>query len=385
VDLRKNPDAELYTGLKERKRDACLFLNAFTEERLYALLLHLALKKESCNLGQQQLKRMAEYLAQYLNNRKLRMQGTLSRSGNGPLSAIISFNPLYREVYDALLDDQNAWDSLVRESEHVAAAENIQQYLALTDCPYVNVQEIAVCVERDQNGYAGKCIQLQIPEEMCGCTVGEMPAEKMLADIQQRCRSPRCAAENDQVVAAIVTFLDQFGRAKRSRDTQCALWALYAIHFCVQWVNLSPGSKEVDSVLKVVELFNTHLALSEAYFRYKKGRRVEGNGYAAIFQAKDEAYWNKVQGALTMSETGIIGTIQNIYYSGVDLNSVNELVAEMKTSVEELARDMSPQDADMSSDADLPKDERPEREDKSDDFLYDQYIDQLKSITPPEI
>lgn len=236
TDLRSGAVRELYSTLKKRKWDNCLFLNIFTWERVRALLLHLIMEDpsrcESCG----QLDAMADYLYAYLRDPDV-AGGERLLPDELPAGYL-----MYQSLYEQL-GKEHIWKKLQNQTACYAGEPCRERWEnAGTEVP----------VLRDQNSYAGRCMKIRLPKWLKNDEMAGPQALRQLENICCQVSAPKNRAENQTVIAAAEDFLGQID-AVHDCDPDTYLRVLRALEFCVAQVYLAADDEKSASVQTIIE------------------------------------------------------------------------------------------------------------------------------------
>lgn len=258
TDLRGGEQRELYSTIKKRKWDSCLFLNAFTWERVRALLLHIAMEYpqrcESCR----QLERLTDYLSAYLRDPELARAEPLFDS-ELPAEYL-----MYRELYEQLCQER-VWNRLEQQSECYAQNGNRRERResAGTHVP----------VLRDRNSYAGKCMKVKLPQWVRAHEEEGPRADRLLQDIRGLVSTPKNRRENRQIAEAAEDFLSRID-AVRDGDLDTYRQVLSALKFCVDWIYTEPEGQETARVQRVIKNHCDAIAVSDQCFALRRNLEI---------------------------------------------------------------------------------------------------------------
>lgn len=252
LDVRNGALRELYGSLKRNKGESCVFLNAFSWDRVYPVLLHVMLEQPGRFLPQKDMEAVIGYLVRYLADLKLQRDDPLFNS-RAPGSYM-----QFRELYDELKDEK-VWTRLVgRSLKERSPADNRAEHAE---------PAMGFHMTRDKSGYAGKCMTLQIPNgirrlDTQGRAVG------LLLDIQRELLRPKNRDENEMLAAKAAGFLAKL-EAVAPDDPDTCQRILEAVHFCVTWMYVRE-SEEEKRVLEIVESLEMYVKISNQYWLARK-------------------------------------------------------------------------------------------------------------------
>lgn len=326
-----------YASLKKDKAESCVFLNAFTKERIHAMLLCVVFEEASDRyVSDADLELMSEYLAQYLNNKRLQWTDHLFEKHFNLV------NPLYCEIYDQL-KHESVWKRLMRIAAAIREAGSIRQYMAEKRIDFTDEEMAAVRISYEKGTSVWKCMALcpdekNIPEDDWGQNTADM-----LLEIHHELSMPRNSRENPCVTEAMDSLLLKLNNARSNGDGGTYKRTLYSIHFCVQCIYASDESEE--AVRKIIGLLEDYTELSMEVYRARK--HVGGISKSQFSVA--ETVVNKLKAEKTAQETllrkldGIIPasiatSIQHSYTSSLKIqDTVSELFDELEQKLNEPA------------------------------------------------
>lgn len=226
----------LYNSIQKNKWKSCFFLNAFTQERIRSLLLHVvtAYPERCCSLHR--LSQMADYLTVYLRDPKLHRSQPIF-----PQSLPIHYLT-YRDLYEQLKKEP-VWNRLEQRSASYAKLTGRVQSQ--------DWEEADVPILRDPSCYAGKCLLLRLPKWLTADEADGAQADKTLSSIQRQAVSPRNRSENRTIVTAMERFLLRL-ETIRHGDVGSYLQILDALEFCMDWLYVEDDS-QVLSIIRQME------------------------------------------------------------------------------------------------------------------------------------
>lgn len=226
----------LYESLLKNKWKSCFFLNAFTQERIHSLLLHIVMEHPDRCCNPQSLNQLAEYLTAYLRDPKLHISQPIF-----PRSLPIHYL-LYRDLYEQLKNEK-IWSLLTRLS---TGGSKLNSRLSSHDW-----EDADIPILRDPGCYAGKCLLLRLPKWLLVDEADAAQAEQTLCKIQRQAAFPRNRPENPAIIATIERFLQRL-EIVRYGDTGSYLQILEALEFCMNWLYCEEES-QILSIIKQME------------------------------------------------------------------------------------------------------------------------------------
>lgn len=239
TDLRGGELREMYGLIKQSKFDSCLFLNAFTKERIRNVLVHIAIEYPDRCMCRQALDELTEYLMMYLHDPERQATEPLLKT-KLPASYL-----QYRELYEQLLNAE-IWSTLVRRCERYIQKNGRRRLQEVCRCPEAPVL-------RDRKTYAGKCMMQTLPQWLIRREdENTAMASVKLKKIQAAVAVPKNRKENPAIVEAVESFLKQIDGV-RENDTETYMHLLNAVEFCVEWIYMEPGHGKYQRVLQIID------------------------------------------------------------------------------------------------------------------------------------
>lgn len=259
IDLRDGDVRPVYQSLASRKPNGVVYLNAFTRERMKALLLHVMLDEADYDADSVQLEHCAEYLTQYYINPWLRKCSPLFGTQN------CNEQPKYCEIYRLLMNRKN-WNSLMETVQGVyCRGRSLQAYLNEIACRYCDEADAQVRVMRDRNSVAGGCMNLWLPPDMT--EADKNAAFEKLVDIQTMLCAQKNRADNRNIEKAMEELLKWQGAAQTDGDFDTLKRVLWSIQFCVQWLYISENDEKEKSILALYQNLKNVIELSHENFQ----------------------------------------------------------------------------------------------------------------------
>ena len=252
LDVRTGALREIYGSIKRNKGESCVFLNAFSWDRVYPILLHVMLEQPGRFLSQKDMEAVIGYLVRYLADLKLQRDQPLFRT------RMPSSDMQFRELYDELKDEK-VWTRLVdRSLKERSSADNRAEHTE---------PAMGFHMTRDKSGYAGKCMTLRLPSGIQRLDP-QGRAAGLLLDIQRELLAPKNRDENEMLAAKAAGFLAKL-EAVPPDDPDTCKRILEAVHFCVTWMYVRE-SEEEKRVLEIVESLETYVKISDQYWLARK-------------------------------------------------------------------------------------------------------------------
>lgn len=273
MNLRSGGQRELYDSLFRSKQEGqCLFLNAFTYERLRSLLLHLCIRIPDRFDDLEAIDQLTYYLHTYLHDPNRQLTEPLEDFGIP--AACMS----YRELYD-LLARPSIWRRL-----HDRASCFVQT----GRLPELHFQEAPV--HRDRNSYAGVCMTLRLPQWLNRSASEDLPAiYRTLLRIRKQVCAPKNQTENETVCGAAAKFLNQLDSVAAG-DVETYKLILDAVAFCVDWAYLSPDADESTRVNQILDSWSTCIPMSQQCFQSQRNLSLQtaqsDAGMSAVYRTR---------------------------------------------------------------------------------------------------
>lgn len=271
--LRTASLCDMYEMLHRSKPDRMVYLNAWTAERIHSLLSRMLVedpkRTDDCSLRSE----MEEYLLQWMNNPALR--------ANEPRLANRLPSPfdLFRNAFDRLRREES-WNQLTAKAGQVREAGGIRQYLEKLGCPYAEDPVNAVCVRRDADSWAGRCLHLNLRCADCGGEEQQKIAQ-MLDEIGQQVRAPQNREDNPRIAEAVGALLPELHAADLAGDVGTVRRILFSINFCIRWISVAPKSNEETAILTVLEKLQSYVTCSRLYFDRQRSYSMIRSAQAA--------------------------------------------------------------------------------------------------------
>ncbi len=371
TDLRGGEVRELYSALKKRKGDNCVFLNAFSWERVRALLLHLVMESpdrwESCG----QLDALTDYLYTLLRDQTFADSEPLLDQ-ELPVRYL-----MYATLYSKLTSNRT-WKVLEARSADFAKRGG--------SCKYAEHTGSTVPVLRDWNGYAGRCMKTKLPqwikcEELAAEKAKE--AQEMLRGIQREVSAPKNRLENVEIAAAAGGFLNRLDAAYEG-DADSYNQILSGLRFCID--HIYAESEEAARALEIIQKQCDAIGVFQQSFSLRRNQKLN---QSVLTQGK-------LQSVVLCQLEKQLSALEQLKKTYLDLIRAMELKMTMQGSTEEVENKQKTLDKDLGHyeelvrqsgtvkkpDAEEQDPEEPKKEKQEDDFILrlDDY-----SYTPPAL
>lgn len=249
LEAREATEQGLYELLKGR--NCCVFLNTPTPERIRAILQRILMENPKYMMDCPDLDAMADILAQYLQDTALQTQPELRALKELP------HNPLFHTIYNKL-KEQNQWNALFRYSQK---SRHRQEF----------VQDGMIL--RQPDGYAARCLLLQMPQNTETDSTLYNCAEKGLEQIRTLAASPRNKLENPLVAEKISYFLGEVTKARNSHNENSECWIIYSISVCISRICAEKNGDTEKALIKVVEILRSVYELMVRLFEEERELR----------------------------------------------------------------------------------------------------------------
>ena len=352
TDLRCGAMRELYSSLKKRKSDNCVFLNTFSWERLRAMLLHLVMENpdrcESCT----KLDLLTEYLYEYCRNPEF-------ADGEGIFHREMPMNYLlYSNLYDQL-SAERTW------KKFEASSERYQKQGCF--CKTASDAETRAPILRDSNSYAGRCMKIKLPGWMEEKEPAAEQAAGLLQKICDAVSAPMNRVENPEIASAAESFLNQL-EAVYDSDSDTYIQVLSALKFCVLKI-YTELKEETAQIMEVIQKYRDSISVSQQYFvlerelMLSRARLTEGELLgAALQQLKVQLYTlEKVK----KRYLDLVGAMELGLKVPVSEGSIKGMLEELEKEIQHLDRFTNPSES-----VPVPEEEAEEEpEEEQEEFL----------------
>lgn len=368
LDVRGGAIRDMYESIRQNKGESCVFLNAFSRDRIYSILLHIALEQKGRFLAQKDMEAAAEYLSRYLTSLEMQRDDPLFKSQiPGPY---MQFQDLYNQ-----LKDEDVWKRLTdRCLNKKCPADGRAGGAGLTAGSHII---------RDKGCWAGKCMMLRIPDGIRQLDTEAERAADLLLEIQRELLRPKNRDENDMLAVKAAGFLgklevvspDDLGTYKR---------ILEAIRFCVTWMYIQEQSEEEKQALKIVEFLEGYISVSSQCCWLRKN--VEQNRQSGASGIMMDKLIRQSQDKLAAQEK-ILRNYQDLVSASImnlSMMSFSDHTAEqmekLKREVDEYCSEQVPVDRGKSGSLSDPLPDGGRPEDKAGSYILDD-VDRIS--TPP--
>lgn len=309
MGLRGGAVIDLYSTLKKRKMDGCVFLNTLSWEQVHGLLLHLAMEHpqrcESC----ERLDEMTEYLYAYVRDSEFARSEQLI--GYGQVAGYLTRESLYTW----LQNDRN-WKKF---EARVALFDPNGRNRSHQEWSPTNV-----AVLRDPAAYAGRCMKIDLPGWLSEDAAAT--AKHLLRSITEQVSSPKNRKENPQIVAVAEKMLNRLD-AVRHGDEASYLWILEAVKFCVSQVYSSPDNARTKRVQEILQTQIDAIDIFDQHFTRKRDLAVAENSFGV----------GKLQNMALQQLKASVTEREKMKESLIDLVRAAELQLEMAGSKEDVS------------------------------------------------
>ena len=228
----------IYDSIREEKPRHYRCLNAFTQERISDLMLHLSMANPERCLDSRERETIAANLAANLNSGDP-LPGILESSQP---TAYLTYRELYR-----LLRDRSAWEKVLRLSQSTCA--KIPPILRSPQC------------------YAGKCLKLQLPDWVIGRVDSNMKSpEVTLKRIREIAAVPPNSLENQEFVDIACGFLEKL-RNLEAGDIDTYSLLLDGLKDCIEWITVCEGDINYQNIQDILKLYTFYATSSSDLYR----------------------------------------------------------------------------------------------------------------------
>lgn len=271
--LRSSMDQNLYETLQKYKNGHCVFLNAFTKDRIRNMLLHLCFKVPGRFESLSSLELLTDYLYMYLHDPVLELIEPL-KTMTLPPSCMT-----HQELYE-LLSEPSVWRGLTAQAE--------QYHRAHKGCPpAVTVPDAPM--HRARNGFAGKLMAIQLPGWVISAPPDNaFPVLNHLESIRPRLAAPLNQVENQMMAEGIRTLTERLATvAENDLDTYKII--LEAIDFCVGKLYLAHDAHEYDRVQEILSHWHSVINTSINCFKAQNGLKRYPSSHGAVHTGNVQA------------------------------------------------------------------------------------------------
>ncbi len=307
--LRGGAVIDLYSTLKKRKMDGCVFLNTMSWEQVHGLLLHVVMEHPERCASCEQLDAMTEYLYAYV--RDTDFARTEHLIGNGQMAGYMTRVSLY-----TWLKNQRNWKKF---EDRVALFDPAGRNRAQQEWSPANV-----AVLRDPNGYAGRCMKIDLPGWLSDDAAQQ--SQMLLRGIGEQVSSPKNRKENPQIVTIAESLLNRLD-AVRYGDGESCLWILEALKFCVSQVYSPAEQPRTKRVLEILQTRIDAIDIFDQHFARKRDLAVAENSFGV----------GKLQNMALQQLKASVAEREKMKESLVDLVRAAELQLEMAGSKEDVS------------------------------------------------
>lgn len=322
LDLRSDTLQDLYGSIKRDKGESCVFLNTFSRDRVYAILLHIALEQKGRFLAPEDMETAAGYLARYLASMELQREYPLFKV------QIPSPYMQFRNLYDQL-KDEDVWERLMDRC--------LNEKNPADDPAGNTASAMEFHIMRDRSCYAGKCMMLQIPNGIKQLDTEAERASDLLLAIQYELMRPKNWDENKMLSDAAEGFLKKLS-AISPNDLNTYKRALEAVHFCVTWMYIREQSEEEARAREIVEFLEGYVNTSDLCCRLRRDvelrKRKGGSGTLTDMSLQQaQSRLAVLEMALQKSQDLVSASIINLSMASLS-DHIAEQMEELKQEVE---------------------------------------------------
>ena len=311
LDVRTGSLREMYGAIRRNKGESCVFLNTFSRDRVYSILLHAVLEQKGRALSPEDMEAVTEYLVRYLASLELQRDHPLFRSRiPGPY---MQFRDLYEQLKDEAVWERLTGRCLKGRDRARDRAENTE----------------SVMVTRDKSRYAGRCMTLQIPNGIRRLDTGAERAADILLAIQYELLKPKNRDENEMLSAKAAGFLQRLEEVPHD-DLNTYKLVLKALHFCVMWMYVQKPSEEERQVSEIAAYMEEHIHISGQCFQLRRNMElIRQTGASGTFtglsiqQNQNQLAW--LEPALRVYQDFVSASIMNLSMSSFSDHTVKQM------------------------------------------------------------
>ena len=263
MELRSASPCNLYKALQQSMGGRMRFLNAFTGERIHAMVTRLLLENLDKTGDSGLQPELEAYLLQWMNNKRFRQLET--QAGVRLPSPEESF----RNVF-ASLQEAGTWKRLRAQAERVAKAGSIEAYAAGLDCSCVEDSAHQMLIRRASDSFASRCAHLELKDSFRETSPEAEGILDLQEEIHQLAAEVRNREENRHLIGAVNKFLSEIPATSHGKDLGTLRRLLFSIRFCLQWICIPEGSEEETSILSIVDLLHNYVACSKQYSQLRR-------------------------------------------------------------------------------------------------------------------
>lgn len=322
LDIRTGPLRDLYGAIRRSKGESCVFLNAFSQEHIYPVLLHAALEQRGRFLSQKDMETAAGYLVRYLASMELQRDYPLFES-RAP-----SFCMRFQDLYEQLKND-DVWkrlmDRCLKERDLTGNQTENTEYAT------------GFHIVWDNSHYAGKCMTLQIPGGIKRIDTEAERAADILLAIQRELLRPKNRDENSMLCAGATNFLNCLeGVSHDDLDTYKRV--LKAVQFCVTWMYIQEQSEGEKLASQIVKSLETYITISNQCHQTRRKIKIGQESAPgtltdmAIQQAQDKLA--AFERALRECQDLVRAFIVNLSMTSSSPDNIMERIEALKQEVE---------------------------------------------------
>lgn len=350
TELRDASPCDMYAALHRSKPEGMVYLNVYTRERVHSLLTRMLLEDSKRTVDCDLLPDIEDFLLQWMNNPELRrLEPQMEKHMPQPDSR-------FRGVYEKLRREE-CWNQLTAKAGQIAKAGGIQRYVESLGCALAEDPVGAVCVSRDSDSYAGRCLRLKLRPTGCGPEERE-EIIRLQEEIRSQVRAPRNREENPNLVEAVNSLLPELHAADLIGDVGTLRRILFSIKFCIQWICVPEQSEEEAAILTVLEKLQGYIECSRLYhdrqrsFSLIRADQASGRNKLtakAMRQLEDQAeaarrmlstYEDVVQAAVVEISVSSASSISSL------VNRLSEALSQQnEATVSKLEKDWTPESA----------------------------------------
>ena len=380
---------DFYSVLKKDKGESCVYLSAFTKERVRAMLQYMMFADmPERYLTSDETDAAAEYIVQYLTNVRLQWNERLFEKSFNLV------NPLYDEVYDQL-KKENVWSRLMAALERIEEAGGVRRYVKSVVGEYTEEESCSTSISYEKGTFPWKCMSLTPLPEDNGKEGFSLNVSDTLTEIRRELSKPRSCFENPVVAKSADALLLRLNNALAMGDSDTYKRALYSIQFCVHCLY---APKESNSDIEgTIAVLNKYITLSEEVHIASKNIGV---AYGDV-SAHMDSYFAKISAERKVKEMLLkkydsvipVSITSSLRFNYISTSELQDSVAKLFDDIDKRINEVEPE-PEIPSRQTAPKtrqkpaaqkpqpQKKQEEEDEEEEYIID---DALSSFLPPTV
>ena len=251
ISLQSGKEYDIYSYILRRKPRGCDFLNRFTRDSVYPILLRLTLTDDSRFLSDSELDRLTDYLVSYLNDPVLQHENPIL-DWDMPTEYM-----RFRDLYE-MLENRSVWDKAVAASREAVVSST-------------DVRTTKPAIIRDRTTLAGRLIAEHVPPELLPLDTGQERAGDILNNIRRQLMSPKSLDENNIVIKRMDELYDRLDSSVKREDIRTYILILKAIRWCVSRLYVKESEREANNaVQRTIDQFFIGIEHSEKLWQIER-------------------------------------------------------------------------------------------------------------------